>query len=272
MVRNKAIKATFLVIFLVSMGFLGSSILLKVTITDEDLNYTVDSLDYRQDASPLHQVNATLRNTGSVGCEYTLESVYQYGDREESRYSKTKPLWSGGMEFFDIYNVARNYTGEVNTTLYLHYCDRVSEIQKFSFESKGKEMVPNKTFKSSTIDSNSSGATLEIDLAEGRLVPFEGPAAWKIAGSKIDKERSRVSYDPEIFTGKENITYMVLDGEGEVLGTTRVNLEPEKDLISIIGGNVVKLLFGLSIIVNLVLLFRKVLPASLEEQFKQVEG
>ena len=173
-------------------------------------------------------INASVENTGSIGCQYRLKADYRYRNGSFERFSSEYPLWPGEESRTQIDLVVQNYTGEVEGNLSLSYCGQEKEVTDFSFNASNVTL--DNEYNSKTVEVNSTAAEIKMkDMEEGSLVPVEAPPYWKTASEEINGGRAVVRYDAPIFTSRENISYAVIQ-DGEVLGQTEVSLKARKTL------------------------------------------
>ena len=212
-----------------SIFLLGSASGLAFNVQIDALtSASVKDINYMDEVDGVQSVNASVENTGSIGCSYRLKTEYRYKNSSFERYSSAYPLWPGEEDRARIDLLVENYTGEVDGNLSLDYCGQEQKISNFSFNTSN--ITVEKKYSSKTVDSNSSAAKINIEeIDEARLVPVEAPPYWKTASEKIREGKAVVEYEAPIFDSRENISYAVVR-DGEVEGETTVSLETRRSL------------------------------------------
>lgn len=201
-------------------------------------------------------LNASIENSGSIGCEYRVRTEFSREDVTEERWSAGHALWPGSSDLMSINYLPYNYTGPVNASVELHYCGQQDEIGNFNLN-VSERAVTNETVPSTTRESNVSSAVVEVEVEEGKMVPKTAPTGWKPSTVRIEEGEAELRYDPYIFQQSQNLTYTVVDGEGNVVGTSKVSLEPEVGIVSTLRDYAVEILLGLSLLFNLLLIVNR---------------
>ncbi|MFB6193234.1 MAG: hypothetical protein ABEK00_03195 [Candidatus Nanohaloarchaea archaeon] len=238
MVKNKALALLVTGFFLVGGT---SAISLHVSI-DSITKADVKNVQY-QNSTSINDVNTSIMNTGSIGCQYRLKMAYSYRNKTYSSYSSNKALWPGSSELAELKAPVFNYTGPVNSTLYVEFCDQTKKVADFTFNST-ENITINNTLDSTTVKASSRQAKIQLDVQEGVLIPIDTPAYWKASSVEIENGSATVEYQAPIFDSDENLTYMVKHGD-QILGKTKVELKAQKTLLDTIMSVNRKLLYGL---------------------------
>ncbi|WEL23055.1 hypothetical protein HBNXNv_0197 [Candidatus Nanohalovita haloferacivicina] len=210
-----------------------------------------------QENSSISNVNASIMNTGSIGCQYRLKLSYTYANDTYSSYSDRKALWPGASELAELKAPVFNYTGPVNSSLYVMYCDQIRGLENFTFTST-ENITVNSSVESTTRSVTEEEASLELGVESGELVPVDTPPYWKASYAEIENGSATVEYEAPIFDERQNLTYLVKSGD-EILGTTEVQLEARKTFVDRIMSVDRKWLFGLIgflALINVFLLYR----------------
>lgn len=213
-------------------------------------------IQHRENAS-VQKINLTVYNSGSIGCQYRLKGEFSYGNSTFTRYSEPRSLFPGSESLTELYFIAENYTGPVETQLYIDYCDQEKKIDEFNYTVPEK-IVPNQTLESRTLEVNNFSSKIELDLQQGYLVPKETPPYWKASTAKIVNGSAVLSYSPPIFKEGENLTYTVLNNDSEVVGKTTAYLkQPEPTPWENLESNLLIILLTLSFALNAALILRR---------------
>lgn len=216
-------RATLLLTFLILSIGLTSGLAFDVDV-EEVTDHSVKDLNYREDIGVNQQITGTVSNIGSIGCTFRFKAVFEQGNETYERYSAPHSLWSGAYSEIELNYIPMNYTGLVDTTLYVDYCDMEKKVEDFEFN------VTEKTISGAEIDSRTfevdeSQASVEISSGD-LLVPEESPSYWKLGSAEIVNGSATIDYEAPIFTEGEKLRYTVLEN-GEIAGTTVVSLEAE---------------------------------------------
>lgn len=246
----KSILIGLLALLLVSSA---SAVSFKVQVSDITGYNSVD-LQHDVEGSVL-DLNTTVRNTGSIGCNYRLSGVFETENGTEQAWSDSKPLFPGASSLMEMKTVFYNYSGPVNASVGVSYCGEERDIGNFTFEVNDSEVV-NNSISSSVSSVNSSSAVLETDVEKGVLVPDEVPAGWKASSVEVEDSEAIAEFEPTIFHPEREISYFVVSENGEVEGTTTVSLNHSPGLVERIMENRFKVLLAFSALINLALIFR----------------
>jgi len=212
-------------------------------------------IQYRNNTT-VQQVNTTVLNSGSIGCQFRLKGDFQYANQTQTRYSNPYAMFPGAEEMMQIYFIPENYTGQVETTLYTEYCGEEEQIKEFNFTSP-ESVIANESIESQTLKVNQTSSKVKIDSENGRLVPKEAPAYWKTGSAKIANGTATVEYDAPVFTKGQNITYTVLDSRNNLVGETEVHLNVKETIWDRLENNILKILLGVSVLANLGFIFQR---------------
>ncbi len=189
---------------------------------DDVTSTRVTDVKYSENVSGVQNLNASVENSGSIGCVYRLKAEYQYGNQSFDRYSTGVPLWPGDTHRSKIHLITSNYTGTVSGNLTAEYCGQTEEVQEFNYTTSN--ITLGNSTESRTYKADSDGADISVEgYDEGMLVPVEAPPHWKTSSTSLTEGEAEISYDPPIFTDTENITYAVVQN-GTVEATTEVGL------------------------------------------------
>lgn len=206
------------------------------------------------DTDPLN-ASASVENIGSIGCSYRLKADLRYGNSTDTAYSRAAGLWPGESKVVSTKYMVLNYTGEVRGNLSLEYCDEEYMLENFSYSVDNP--APDKEFESRTVSSNSTAAEVSVKgVDSATLVPVSKPGAWKVGHAEVEQGKAVLDYEAPLFQPEQRITYAVVK-EGEPVGKLSVGLEPSPSLWAEISSNLWKLLFGLSVLLNAVLLLSR---------------
>lgn len=230
-----------------------SAVNFKVQISDV-VGYDTVSLNHEVNGSVI-SVKTNVRNTGSIGCNYRLSGEFDKGGRVTESWSHALPLFPGGNSEIGFSHLVYNYTGPVNASVDLSYCGKTADIGNFTFNVTEKTIVEN-NLSSSTQSVNTSSAVVTTDVEEGTLIPQNVPSAWKVPSASVDDGKAVLQYDPTIFHPNRELSYFVVDSEGQVIGFTEVDLNHRSGIGEKLLANRFKLLLAASVLVNLLLLAR----------------
>lgn len=245
----KSLLIGLLTLLLISSA---SAVSFKVQVSDIT-GYNSVGLDHGVEDSVVN-VNTTVRNTGSIGCNYRLSGVFETENGTEQAWSSSRPLFPGASSLMELNHVVYNYTGPVEASIGVSYCGEERDIGNFSFEVNSSEVVNNSV--SSTVSKvNSSSAVLETEVEEGVLVPDEVPAGWKVSSARVEGGETVAEFEPTIFHPEREISYFVLGENGKVQGTTAISLESNQGLVDRLMENRFKVLLAFSALINLALVF-----------------
>jgi type 1 fimbria pilin len=242
-------KLTLLLIVLFSISAAsGLNFELEVDALTESSEY---GIEYRNNTT-VQQVNTTVLNGGSIGCQFRLKGEFRYANQTQTRYSNPYALFPGAETKMQLYFIPENYTGQVETMLYTEYCGQEKQLKQFNFSSP-ESVIANNTIESTTQSVNSTGSSIQIDSSDGRLVPKEAPAYWKTGSTQITNGTATIEYDAPIFQEGENLTYTVIDNQNNIVGETEVYLKAEKTIWDRLENNLLMILLGISVAANLAL-------------------
>lgn len=219
---------------------------LKVHISDI-LDHDAIELDYNQDVQHIQNVNLTIENTGSIGCNYRV----MVQERNSTYYSTKEPLWPGDSAFFEVDYVLENVTGQINSSVTVEYCGTDTAVESFSYNATAGVFEPD-SIDTTASSTTASSTEVDLDLEEGKLVPKESPPMWRAASASIEEGKAQLSYDPPIFREEVLSYYAVVDGE--VVGTTDVELSEKERMIGL--REVLVSLLLISVSINLYLVAR----------------
>lgn len=255
MARTKALVLLTAVTLLLGQA---SALSLHVSI-DSLTKADVKNVQYQENISQVQEANASVMNTGSIGCQYQMKLEYSYRNDTYSSFSESEPLWPGASALAEIKAPVFNYTGPVNSTLYVQFCDQQQHVENFTFNME-ENVTLNGSVESRTVEVSGDSSRIETDVENGTLVPVETPAYWKVPSAEIENGSATVRYDAPIFDERENLTYMVRS-EGRILGTTKIRLQAQPTVLEKILSVNQRLLYAvilLMAVLNLYLIRRTV--------------
>ena len=201
---------------------LASGLTFQVDV-EEITDYTVKDLEYSDSIGVNQNINATVENTGSIGCSYRFKAQFQQGNDSFTRYSSAEPLWQGAYSRLQINYIPMNYTGLVDTNLSVEYCGQEKQVDSFDFNVT-ENTLPGAEIDSRTVRVSNSSAEVEIGSGD-KLVPEETPSYWKASSAEIVNNSARIEYEAPIFSS-EALKYTVLE-DGEIAGSVNVKLEEQ---------------------------------------------
>lgn len=211
------------------------------------------NLQFDNNTSKLQEVNLSVRNIGSIPCNYRLKAWFRQGNKTMERFSEAKPLYPGEGGLIELKYVPLNYTGNVRAEVNVTFCDREERVKKFNFTVAGN-LSTNNTVKSRTLDAESRTATVSFDRKNLLLVPQETPPLWKVPSVNTEGTTAEISYEPPVFNPARELEFTVLNASShEILGETTVSLKESPTISYIIQQNKLKLLLSLSLLINLLL-------------------
>jgi hypothetical protein len=222
-------KAGVLLIAALFLTLPAYSLTFDVSITDIT-EASVKDVQYQENVSAVQNINASIENTGSIGCGYRLKADYSYGNKSFDRYSPEYSLWQGDTERAAINIMASNHTGTVHGNLSVEYCGQSKQVTDFNYSTE------NVTFEEEidtrTLDVNQSSAQVRFsEYSEGTLVPVEAPPYWRTSSVKLEEGKASLDYEAPIFDSRENITYALVQNQ-TVQGTSEISLEEQPTLLS----------------------------------------
>jgi hypothetical protein len=237
-------------IFLITIFLVSTTSALNFDVGVDALTESSEyGIEYRNNTT-VQQVNTTVLNGGSIGCQFRLKGEFEYANQTQTRYSSPHAMFPGAEEMLQLYFIPENYTGQIETTLYTEYCGQEKQIEEFNFSSP-ESVISNNTIESTTRSVTDTESNVKIGSEDGRLVPKEAPPYWKTGSAEIVNGSATVEYDAPIFQEGENLTYTVLDSKNNVVGETEVYLKAEKTLWDRLENNLYKILLGISVLANL---------------------
>jgi hypothetical protein len=190
---------------------------------------SVKDVQYSENISAIQNINASIENTGSIGCGYRLKADYSYGNQSFERYSSEYQLWQGSTARANIFLTTSNYTGTVHGNLSVEYCGQEQKVQEFNYTTENVTLG-NKT-DVRTLDVNSTSAEIRSsEYSEAKLVPVEAPPYWKTSAVDLNEGQATLEYEAPIFDSRENITYAVVQND-TVKATAEVSLEEQPTLL-----------------------------------------
>ncbi len=265
MARHK-IKILSLVAF-AAVFFTGQAASLEFLVDIHGVTeHAIYDLHYHNRTDSYQTINLTLENPGSVGCTYRMAAEFESNGTREVAWSEPYALWPGDTSLAQVrYLPGSNGTVPFNLTL--QYCGQQEQIETGEFHAE-MPRENNETVESRTRSVNSSAATLTLEADSGVLIPEESPPGWKVSSARIEGSRTDVKYDAPIFSPATNLTYKVIDSEGEVLGETKVRLEPQPTAVEIIRENMLEIFLLLSVVLNIYLL---IVAVSVPEKIKSLK-
>lgn len=245
-----------------------AAILLASTGSALNFDVHVDALtesseykvQYRNNTS-IQEINTTILNSGSIGCQFRLKGEFKYRNQTQTRYSNPYSLFPGEEVMTHLYFIPENYTGNVETTLYTEYCGQEKQIKEFNFSSP-ESVIAETKIESKTVKVNKTGSRVNIEAGNGRLVPKEAPAYWKTGSAEIVNGTATVEYDAPIFQQGKNLTYTVLNSQNQVIGETKIHLKARETIWDKIRNNLFKILLSISVAFNIILVILRLRDSS----------
>lgn len=220
----------------------------------------IRGLDFAENTSSYEEINASVENTGSVGCEYRMEAEFNQNGTRHHRVSQALPLQPGEVSAAELYYLPYNYTGNVTADIEVSFCGEREEVEKITFNSTRANTV-NNSIDSRTLEADKNRAKIQLETEEALLIPQKTPRFWKAAAERVSKGETVVRYDPPIFQKGEELTYAVVnESSGELIGTTKVKLEDNPTPLYMIKENKWKLGLAASFLLNILLLTFAALP------------
>lgn len=190
-----------------------------IDITDA----SVKDVQYAENVSLIQNINASIENTGSIGCGYRLKTEYRAGNKTFERYSEEKQLWQGATSRAKVMMLTSNYTGKVTGNLTAEFCGQSKQVQSFNY-STANVTLP-EPVEARTTRSTADFAQVRIrDYQSGVLVPVEAPPYWKTSSAQLEDGRAELSYEAPIFDRDETITYALIQNQS-VETTVNVSME-----------------------------------------------
>lgn len=267
---NKICILAVLVLF--SAGS-ASALNIQVKVPPE-VKASIYDVQYQNSTDLVHSMNFTLENPASVGCAYAVRGRFDKGGAVNTVYSKSYEMWPGEARLLELNYIPQNYTGTVRADIDLLYCDRAENITSYRFESE-KSNWPNTRIESRTIEATDRKAKIETSFQNGKLIPITSPPNWRTGSATLTNSSATLEYDAPIFSHERNITYALIDEEGELVGKTEVSLKnPEPSLKEKILEKkwlIFAALFIVSMAGNGYLLRRKIIPEEVREKLAELE-
>lgn len=218
----------------------------------------MDGYDVSAQSHPtgMREINLTVENSGSVGCNYRIMANLRYGNTSRRRYSDPEPVLAGGIAKPDLFFVALNYTGNVSGSVYSSFCGQREHLRNLSFAvDSGQTRVP--AVNSTTVSVDDDYVNVSVNMEEGYLVPRKTPPYWKAGSARVEDGEASISYDPPLFDTSESLEYVLVNGSGAV-ATTKVDLEVERTFLQRILDRLeasLAPLLGASLLLNVLLFF-----------------
>lgn len=258
---------------LLVLVFVSTAAAFELSVVVDPLkNVSVKGLEY-DNSSQVQDVVLNLDNTGSVGCTYRVKAVSEYNNTFYEHYSKEYPIWPGSNSDVDMSFALANKSGQVNTSLFISYCDGEQFLESFNWTSEPVGTI--NEVNSETLSASETSVKAEFSRENGSLVPVETPPYWKVSSAKIENSTAELTYNPSIFK-ETNLTYAVTNEEGSIIGKTEVSLkDPEPSLKQKILDNkwfLFAALFALSLIGNLLLLRKRIVPDKVNEKAVELKS
>jgi hypothetical protein len=234
---------------------------LKLNVDVEaSANHSVRDVQFKENVQDFQEFDVSVENIGSIACEYRLKAEFTHENEALNRYSNARGLWQGEYTQLSVGYVPVNYTGTVETDLFIHYCGLEEKIGEYKFNVTEKTLL-NNSIGSRTVQVSENNAKIEIEEGE-MLVPVEEPPYWRTGPAKVENGTAELEYKSTVFDERETIRYAVLD-QGDAVGTTEVRLEPSPTLIERIIDRkfeVAAVLLVLSLLINLLLVLKLLKP------------
>lgn len=188
-----------------------------------DLTISTKQIEVQNNVSPVQTSNLTVTNTGSIGCEFQLRSVF---NNSQETYSRSVALWPGESAFLETNQLFRE-NGSYRGALYLEYCGDQSELKEFNFTAEGLEGNFSEV-NSTTIAAGNSGLNVSLPVKQGLLVPEEKPHYWKVSSAEIVNGSADIDLQAPIFDRDESVRFAIYNQSSEqVEGFTTVQMKSE---------------------------------------------
>ncbi|MFB6076624.1 MAG: hypothetical protein ABEK12_00650, partial [Candidatus Nanohaloarchaea archaeon] len=107
-------------------------------------------MTYRNSTASVQRFNATVQNTGSVGCVYRFHASIASGNSSHVRTSRPATLAPGEGERLRLVFIPYNTTGTVSAAVNLTYCGRSDPVATFNFTAGDKAGTYNVTAETAT--------------------------------------------------------------------------------------------------------------------------
>jgi hypothetical protein len=226
MAGNKILVLTVLGLFLAS-----GSTALELDIDVAPLtDHRATDIEYRENFSNFQEINASIENVGSIGCQYRLRAQIDRKNTTFTRYSKKKALWPGDSARLELHDYPINYTGVTGAQLQVQYCGQTKNISQFNYTNT-ENVTTDKTLESRTRELNSERVSIKTGVEEGLMIPQEIPPYWKTGSATVENSTAEIEYEPTIFKEGEEFRYLVLNqSTHEPEGVTTVKLETPQTL------------------------------------------
>lgn len=228
---------------------------------------------YTKETSGIQNFNVSVENIASAGCTYYLRGRYKEGNRTVERYSHGYALWPGNSTLMELKHLPINYTGAVKADIDMIYCGVERNVSSFKFNMTERKIVDSK-IESETVEVDGDRAKIMLPVSEGELIPHEVPAYWKVGSTQVSDGIATIRYDPTIFRSDKEITYTVLDSDGDIIGDTTVKLDvPEPTLLERLkakSGLILAVFLLLSLGLNLYQGRRRVVPEKVRRLVSKV--
>ncbi|MFQ3308437.1 MAG: hypothetical protein ACI977_000673 [Candidatus Nanohaloarchaea archaeon] len=220
-------------ILLTSLLFISvipaSAFTVQVSIADMT-SASVKDVQYQENVSTVQNMNASIENTGSIGCGYRLKADYSYGNQSFERYSGEHQLWQGDSDRATLHLLATNYTGTVRGNLSVQYCGQEKQVERFNFTTENVTL-PNATEVRTLKADEKSAEIRSSQYKSGRLVPIEAPSYWKASAAELEEGKATLEYEAPIFDPRETITYALVQNQS-VEATVETSLEENPTLLN----------------------------------------
>ena len=214
---------------------------------DADAKAAVKDVKFSDNFTEVLEANASVYNSGSFECSYRLRADINETESGESyeAYSRAKNLFPGERERMNVYYMPQNYSGPIESNLYIEYCGEEELVEEFEANSTERTTVKN-TLELEERSVNDTEAEADLNISEALLVPREKPAFWKVGYAEVENSTAVLEYDTLVFNSGRNITYIAYNSSSkEPLGKVEADLEAEETLLQKVKNN--KYLIGLSI-------------------------
>ena len=255
-------KAQLLLTSLLILTGFSSALVFELSV-DQDLKYNTQDLRFDESVDTLQNLNLSVTNTGSVGCNFRLKASYNRSDRKITRYSDSHALWPGQEARFVTYYIPEE-PGEKTANLSLRTCRGWEEIQQVNFSVQNASSAPEEKLDYVKTGAEKGEVNIEVGLEDGLAVPQETPPYWKAGSVPIKNGSANLTYTPEMYRGTENISYRIVNKTSKsVLGGVEVSVVEKKSFLEKITVLHVSVALMISLLLNIVLIARKHLSLEL---------
>lgn len=236
--------------------FAGASTALVFDISvDEEVRHDFKDFTYQEEVENLQNINVSVMNTGSIGCQFQLRASFNSSRNPVTRYSQPHSLWPGQTARLSVY-YSPDEVGERKANISLETCRGWQEKRAVNFTVENTSNN-NKSIEYKKLDATESQIKVSTGVEDAMAVPEESPSFWEVPHAQVKDGKANLSYEPEIYSAEENITYkMVNRSTGEALGSLEVSVGDEKTFWDYLKVEWLSAAFLVSMLLNVVLFYR----------------